>query len=98
MEQYQSTWVPRALNGFQKLFGVWWELCVGSFISPYFIVNNIGQTITVDDELYRSTITNFFWLVLDHPFTNPIGGQKDIATWHTAHAILDILHEQFEYM
>lgn len=77
---------------------VWYGFWADGVIGSYFFENNVGQAITVNGERYISMITNFFWPELGNLDTNDIWFQQDGATCHTAHATLDILHEQFEGM
>lgn len=67
-------------------FTDWYGFSAGDIISPYFFEKDVGKAVTVNGECCWSMITNFF------------SPELDDAIYHTAHATLDILCEQFEGM
>lgn len=74
----------------------WCEFWAGGVIGPYFFEKDVGQTITVKGERYRSMITEFFLPKLNDMDIKDMWFQQDGATCHTAHSALDILHKRFE--
>lgn len=77
---------------------VWCGFWAGGVIGPYFFENDNGVAVTVNGERYRSMITNFFWPEIENMDLDNMWFQQDDATCHTAHATMDVLHEQFPDM
>ncbi|GFX76574.1 putative DD41D transposase [Trichonephila clavipes] len=74
---------------------VWCALWPGGIIGPYFFKNNEGHNVTVNGDLYRAMITNFFIPELNNPDVQELWFQQDGATCHTARATIDLLKDTF---
>jgi len=74
---------------------VWCGFWSGGIIGPYFFRNEVGNTVTVNGERYRSMITNFLWPQLEEVDLHNIWFQQDGATCHTARATTELLREKF---
>ncbi|GFV62007.1 DUF4817 domain-containing protein [Trichonephila clavipes] len=68
---------------------VWCALWTGGIIGPYFLKNDEGHNITVNGDLYRAMITNFFIPELNNHDVQKLWFQQDGATCHTARATID---------
>lgn len=77
---------------------VWCGLWAGGIIGPNFFENDDGIAITVNEERYRSMITNLFWLKWIYLDVDEMWFQQDGATCYTTHATMDILCKRFEGM
>jgi len=74
---------------------IWCGFWSGEIIGPYFFRNEVGNTVTVNGERYRSMITNFLWPKLEEVDLYNIWFQQDGATCHTARATTELLREKF---
>ncbi|GFX56361.1 uncharacterized protein TNCV_2242931 [Trichonephila clavipes] len=74
---------------------VWCALWAGGIIGPYFFKNDEGHNVTVNGDLYRATITNFFIPELNNHDVQELWFQQDGATCHTARATIDLLKDTF---
>jgi len=91
---------PREIHQLQmypEKVTVWCGFWSGGIISPYFFQNEAGVAITVNDERYRSIISNIL-PKMDNMDTDNMRFQQDGATCYTSHATIDILHERFKGM
>ncbi|GFW72040.1 uncharacterized protein TNCV_4789281 [Trichonephila clavipes] len=64
-------------------------------ICPYFFKNDEGYNVTVNGDLYRAMITNFFIPELNNHDVQELWFQQDGATCHTARATIDLLKDTF---
>ncbi|GFW50606.1 transposable element Tc3 transposase [Trichonephila clavipes] len=71
---------------------VWCALWDGGIIGPYF-KNDEGHNVTVNGDLYRAMITNFFIRELNNHDVQELWIQQDGATCHTARATIDLLKD-----
>ncbi|GFU31976.1 uncharacterized protein TNCV_1340331 [Trichonephila clavipes] len=67
----------------------------GGIIDPYFLKNDEGHNVTVNDDRYRAMITNFFIPELNNHDVQELWFQQDGATCHTARATIDLLKDTF---
>lgn len=74
---------------------VWCGFHAGGVIGPYFFFNDAGNAITVNEDRYRSMLTDFFLPELVRLGLNKMWFQQDGATWHTANLTIDLLKETF---
>ncbi|GFT20552.1 uncharacterized protein TNCV_2183881 [Trichonephila clavipes] len=74
---------------------VWCALWAGGIIGPYFFKNDEGHNVTVNGDLYRAMITNFFFPELNNHDVQELWFQQDGATCHTARATIDLLKDTF---
>ncbi|GFW04571.1 transposable element Tc3 transposase [Trichonephila clavipes] len=74
---------------------VWCALWAGGIIGPYFFKNDEGHNVTVNGDLYRAMITNFFILELNDHDVQELWFQQDGSTCHTACATIDLLKDTF---
>ncbi|GFW79359.1 uncharacterized protein TNCV_2477661 [Trichonephila clavipes] len=74
---------------------VWCALWAGGIIGPYFFENDEGHNVTVNGDLYRAIITNFFIPELNNDDVQELWFQQDGATCHTARATIDLLKDTF---
>ncbi|GFX89894.1 uncharacterized protein TNCV_1535411 [Trichonephila clavipes] len=74
---------------------VWSALWAGGIIGPYFFKNDEGHNVTVNGDLYRAMITNFFIPELNNHDVQELWFQQDGATCHTARATIDLLKDTF---
>ncbi|GFX96539.1 putative transposable element [Trichonephila clavipes] len=78
-----------------KKLTVWCTLWAGGIIGPYFFKNDEGHNVTVNDDRYRSMITNLFIPELNNHDVQERWFQQDGATCHTARATIDLLKDMF---
>ncbi|GFU58256.1 DUF4817 domain-containing protein [Trichonephila clavipes] len=74
---------------------VWCALWAGGIIGPYFFKNDEGHDVTVNGDLYRAMITNFFIPELNNHDVQELWFQQDGAACHTARATIDLLKDTF---
>ncbi|GFS78689.1 uncharacterized protein TNCV_3148671 [Trichonephila clavipes] len=74
---------------------VWCALWAGGIIGPYFFKNDEGHNVTVNSDLYRAMITNFFIPELNNHDVQELWFQQDGAICHTARATIDLLKDTF---
>ncbi|GFW22978.1 putative transposable element [Trichonephila clavipes] len=74
---------------------VWCALWAGGIIGPYFFKNDEGHNVTVNGDLYRAMINNFFIPELNNHDVQELWFQQDGATCHTARATMDLLKDSF---
>ncbi|GFX05245.1 DUF4817 domain-containing protein [Trichonephila clavipes] len=74
---------------------VWCALWAGGIIGPYFFKYDEGHNVTVNGDLYRAMITNFFIPELNYHDVQELWFQQDGATCHTARATIDLLKDMF---
>ncbi|GFV04348.1 uncharacterized protein TNCV_919691 [Trichonephila clavipes] len=74
---------------------VWCSLWAGGIIGPFFVKNDEGHNVTVNDDRYRAMITNFFIPKLNNHDVQELWFQQDGATCHTARATIDLLKDMF---
>ncbi|GFW39610.1 putative transposable element [Trichonephila clavipes] len=74
---------------------VWCALWAGGIIGPYYFKTDEGHNVTVNGDLYRAMITNFFIPELNNHDVQELWFQQDGATCHTARATIDLLKDTF---
>ncbi|GFX50895.1 putative transposable element [Trichonephila clavipes] len=74
---------------------IWCALWAGGIIGPYFFKNDEGHNVTVNGDLYRALINNFFIPELNNHVVQELWFQQDCATCHTARATIDLLKDTF---
>ena len=70
---------------------VWYGLCAGGVIGPYFLRDYQNWHVTVNGNRCRSMITEYFWLQLDDMDLENMWFQQDDATSHTANITINLL-------
>ncbi|CAG4965031.1 unnamed protein product [Colias eurytheme] len=98
-------WAPRGQNPRLKhqqplnspKVTVWAALSVNGIIGPFFFENSRGVTVTVDGDVYRRMIREYFIPKLrEHPSNSShTWFQQDGATPHTARTTMSLLREEF---
>ncbi|GFU74346.1 DUF4817 domain-containing protein [Trichonephila clavipes] len=83
-----------SISALRKLT-VWCALWAGGIIGPYFFKNDEGHNVTVNGDLYRAMIINFFIPELNNHDVQELWFQQDGATCHTARATIDLLKYKF---
>jgi hypothetical protein len=74
---------------------VWCGVYVGRVIGPYFFEDDVGNTVTVTGERYRTMINGFLLPQIAELGLENMWFQHDGATAHTARPTMDILRQAF---
>ena len=79
-----------------KRVTVWCGFWSRDIIGPCFFENEQGEAVTVNGNRYRAILNEFLFTKIEEVDIGNIWFQQDVATCHTAEAILDVSHPIFE--
>ena len=79
----------------RKKITVWCGLWAGGVIVPYFFHDDQDGHVSVNGNLYRSMISEYFWPKLDDVDLEDMWFQQDGAKSHTVNATINLLETNF---